>query len=133
MNSGTSRLMRRPAAAEAHAIRAAARVITSLDRPIAEGEGATLAALLPGEAADVGFEEVHVSLLGSTLREAVRSLPEPERQVLELRYGLGGPPLSLDAVSRRLGITRDRVKRSEQAGLERLAAERELQALRDVA
>jgi RNA polymerase primary sigma factor len=89
--------------------------------------------MLPGERAEVGFEEVHVSLLGSTLRAAVRSLPEPERQVLELRYGLDGPPLSLDAVSRRLGITRDRVKRSEQAALERLAAERELQALRDVA
>ena len=116
-----------------HATRAAARAITSLDRPIGEGEGATLAALLTGEEADVGFEEVHVSLLGSKLREAVRSLPEPERQVLELRYGLDGPPLSLDAVSRRLGITTGRVKQSEQAALERLAAERELQALRDVA
>jgi RNA polymerase primary sigma factor len=120
-------------AEQIHATRAAARVITSLDRPIGEEEGATLAALLPGEEAEVGFEEVHVSLLGSTLRAAVRSLPEPERQVLELRYGLDGPPLSLDAVSRRLGITIDRVKRHEQAALERLAAERELQALRDVA
>jgi RNA polymerase primary sigma factor len=116
-----------------HATRAAARAITSLDRPIGEGEDGTLAAVLPGEEAEVGFEEVHVSLVNSALREAVRSLPEPERQVLELRYGLDGPPRSLDAVASRLGISRDRVKRVEQAALERLAAERELQALRDVA
>ncbi|HUP33210.1 MAG TPA: sigma-70 family RNA polymerase sigma factor [Gaiellaceae bacterium] len=119
--------------AQVRGTRDAARAITSLDRPIGEEEGATLAALLPAEEAEAGFEEVDVSLLGAALRAAVQSLPEPERQVLELRYGLDGPPLSLEAVSRRLGIGRDRVKRIETEALERLAAERELQTFRDAA
>lgn len=113
--------------------RAAARTVTSLDRPIGDDEDTTLAALLPAEEAEAEFEEVHVSLLGAALRTALGSLPEPQRDVLELRYGLEGPPLSIEAVSRRLGITRDRVKKLESAGLERLSAERELQAFGNAA
>ncbi len=113
-------------------VRRAARVVTSLDRPVGEAEGATLMELLPGEPGEEAFEELHVSLAGETLRAAVGSLPEPERQVIELRY-LEASPLTLDEVADRLGIGRERVKRLEQAALERLSLERELQALRETA
>jgi RNA polymerase primary sigma factor len=116
--------------AQVRGVRSAARAVTSLDRPIAEEGAATLAEFVPAPDAEQAFEEVHVSLLGETLRAALQGLPELERRVVELRY-LGEAPLSLEAVARSLGITKDRVKRLERAALERLALERELHALRE--
>jgi len=113
-------------------VRRAARAVTSLDRPIGAEGDATLAAVLPSEHAEEAFEEVHVSLLGETLRAAVRSLPDLERQVIELRY-LGDTPRSTEEVANQLGISRDRVKPIETSALERLALERELQGLRETA
>ena len=113
-------------------VRRAARAVTSLDRPIGAEGDATLAAVLPSEHAEEAFEEVHVSLLGETLRAAVRALPDLERQVIELRY-LGDTPRSTEEVANQLGIARDRVKPIETSALERLALERELQGLRETA
>jgi RNA polymerase primary sigma factor len=113
-------------------VRRTARTVTSLDRPIGAEEETTLAELLPSEHAEAAFEELQVSLLGDALRAAVRSLPDLERQVIELRY-LTETPLSLTAVARRLGIGADRVKRLETSALAQLALERELQSLRESA
>jgi RNA polymerase primary sigma factor len=113
-------------------VRRAARTVTSLDRPIGEGEETTLTALLPGEHGEAAFEELQMSLLGDALRAAVQGLPDLERQVIELRY-LTETPLSLVAVAHRLGISADRVKKLETSALAQLALERELQALRESA
>ena len=65
---------------------------------------------------------------------ALETLPERERSVLTLRYGLGvEEPKSLEEIGRRLGITRERVRQIEAAALERLAVSREIEALRPAA
>jgi len=108
------------------AIRLAARAVTSLDRPLGEDEGETLAAILPVEEREV-FEEIEVSLLGDALRSALGALPDEERTVVELRY-LQEPPATLREVAAELGVSEERVKVLERTALERLALERELQA-----
>jgi RNA polymerase primary sigma factor len=115
-------------------VRQAARAVTSLDRPIVgEGEG-TLAELVAGEAAPPE-EEVTVSLAQDTLKRAISQLPDREREVVKLRYGLNGDldPVSLEEIGRRLGLTRERVRQIETEALERLAVNRELEALREAA
>jgi RNA polymerase primary sigma factor len=112
-------------------VRAAARIVTSLEKPVGEDEGATLSELIPGALPEPA-EEVHLSLEEDTLRRAVAALPDEERRVIELRYGTGGrEPQTVTQVSRQLGLDRKQVLRLETEGLERLALERELQALRD--
>ncbi len=113
--------------------RTAARAVTSLDRPVAD-DGAELGELIPSEGEE-SVEELHVSLREEALRRAVEALPEPERSVVRLRFGLEGDegPVSLEEIGRRLGIGRERVRALETEALERLALERELQALRDAA
>jgi RNA polymerase primary sigma factor len=111
------------------AVRDAARAVTSLDRPVSEDEGAALGDLLASE--EPRPEEiVEVSLREDALRRAVSELPEPERQVLKLRYGLDGhpDPKSIDDVVRELGISGERVRKLEQDALERLGRTRELAA-----
>jgi RNA polymerase primary sigma factor len=115
-------------------LRQVARAVTSLDRPVRDGEDTSLGDLLPAEGA--GPEEVvSVSLTEQRLREAVVALPDLERQVVGLRYGLGGDgePHSLREVGRMLGLSPQRVRRVEIAALERLAVNREVQALRGAA
>jgi RNA polymerase primary sigma factor len=115
-------------------VREAARAVTSLDRPVGEEGGASLGELTAGESAGPE-EEVTVSLAEDTLRRAVSELPQRERDVLKLRYGLNGDvePASLEEIGRRLGLTRERVRQIEAAALERLAVQREIEALRSAA
>jgi RNA polymerase primary sigma factor len=64
------------------------------------------------------------------LDRALESLPERDRRVLELRYGLGGEePHTLEHIGRRLGITRERVRQIEIESLSRLASLREIEAV----
>jgi RNA polymerase primary sigma factor len=111
-------------------VRGAARAVTSLDRPVADSE-TSFGELLAGEEAGPE-EEVTVSLDMEVLRRAVAELPERERYVVKLRYGLNGDvvPVSLEEIGRRLGLTRERVRQIEADALERLAVQREIEALR---
>jgi RNA polymerase sigma factor (sigma-70 family) len=48
-------------------------------------------------------------------------LPDQERTVVSLRFGLSGDgPLTLEAIGKRLGVTRERVRQVEDAALQRL-------------
>jgi RNA polymerase primary sigma factor len=113
--------------------RAASRTVTSLDRPVGDEQETVLGDLLPSGQREPD-EDVELSLRESVLREAVQHLPEREREVVILRYGLsGGEPRPLREIGRRLGITQERVRQIESRALDRLAREREIAALREAA
>jgi RNA polymerase primary sigma factor len=110
-------------------VREAARAVTSIDKPIGEGDGAQFGDLFAAEG-DRPEEEVEVSLRDDILHRALHDLPERDRSVLELRYGLGdNDPHSLEAIGRRLGLTRERVRQIEADALENLSLHRELESL----
>jgi RNA polymerase primary sigma factor len=112
-------------------VREAARIVTSLEKPVGSDESATLGELIADIAPGPG-EEVQLALTERTLRRAVAALPELERRVIQLRYGVGnGEPKALGEVARELALARKEVLRLETEALERLALERELQALED--
>jgi RNA polymerase primary sigma factor len=114
-------------------VRQAARAVTSLDKPIGSEGDSSFGELFGDERAEFE-EEVHVNLAEQALHKAVAELPERERHVLTLRYGLGGDePHSLEEIGRQLGLTRERVRQIEANALERLAVNREIEALRTAA
>ena len=95
----------------------------SLDTPIGEERGGKVEDLvrdaepLPGAglAAALGARE--------DLAGVLRDLPDTERRVLELRFGLSGEePRTLESIGRQLGVTRERVRQIEGAGLRKLRA-----------
>jgi RNA polymerase primary sigma factor len=111
-------------------VREAARAVTSLDRPVGDEDGGTFHELVAGEA-EGPEEAVSLSLEQTVLRQAVAELPDREREVVKLRYGLNGnrDPKTLDEIGRALGLTRERVRQIEAEALERLAVRREIEAL----
>ncbi len=114
-------------------VREAARAVTSLDRPVGE-EGETALGDLLESGAPPPDEEVQVSLAEETLRRTIELLPEQERNVIRLRYGMGGQdPKPLRETGRQLGLSAERVRQLESKALKRLATARELEALREVA
>src|SRR5947209_5452410 len=118
---------------EVREARETTRVVTSLDRPVGEEEETPFGALLAsGERGP--DEEVAISLRDDALRQALERLPEREREVVKLRYGVNGDdPTPLTETGRRLGISQDAVRRIERRALSELAESRELEALRPAA
>jgi RNA polymerase primary sigma factor len=115
---------------QAKEVRAAARASTSLDQPVGEQDDAVFGDFVSGDGPSPE-EEVETSLRKQVLLEALASLPERERTVLVLRYGLGNDePKTLEEIGRRLGLTRERVRQIEVESLRRLAALREMEPAR---
>jgi RNA polymerase primary sigma factor len=119
--------------AQVEEIRDLTRVVTSLDRTVGEEDGAALGEFIPDERSGPS-EEVAVSLRDQTLRRAIEDLPEEERKVIRIRYGINGDePTNLREASRRLELKQSEVKKLEERGLSRLAQAREVEAMREAA
>ncbi|HET8593237.1 MAG TPA: sigma-70 family RNA polymerase sigma factor [Solirubrobacterales bacterium] len=119
--------------AQVEEIRDLTRVVTSLDRPVGEEDASALGEFIPDERIGTA-EEVHMSLRDEILRRAVQELPEDERKVIQLRYGINGDePTPLREASRRLELKPSEVKDIEGRALKRLGQVREVEALEDAA
>jgi RNA polymerase primary sigma factor len=114
---------------QAMEVRAAARASSSLDAPIGESDDAVLGDFVAGDD-PLPEESVEQALRSQALRSAMGSLPTRERDVVTMRYGLGGTePMTLEEIGRRLGLTRERVRQIELESLRHLAGQREMQAV----
>jgi RNA polymerase primary sigma factor len=113
-------------------IREAARTVASLDRPLGEEGDAAFGDLIPAEGEEP-WRELEIGTEEAVLRGALAELSDRDREVISLRYGLEGEPVTLTEIGRRLGVSRERARQLERAALERLAGVRELAALRDAA
>jgi RNA polymerase primary sigma factor len=118
---------------ELHETREVMRTITSLERPVGEEGETELGDLLASEEREP-HEEVEIGLRDQTVRAALDQLPEQERRVIKLRYGINGDsPTPLREAGRLLGLSPERVRRIEHKALERLAEFREVAALAEAA
>ena len=74
----------------------------SLEKPIGDEDESALGDFVADEELAEPFEEASEHLQREGVRRALDALPDRERQVIELRYGLSGlEPLTLEEVGRR--------------------------------
>ena len=86
-------------------IRKADRAVVSLDKPVGDDGDTAFGDLLAIETPAVD-EEVHEALKSETLLTAIAELPEPERDVIEMRFGAGDrEPQTLSQAGRKLGVS----------------------------
>jgi RNA polymerase primary sigma factor len=111
-----------------------AQLPVSLEKPIGEEEDSSLGDFVQDETAESPFDTAQLSLRRGDIESALLALPERERQVIALRFGLhGGPPQTLEEVGRAFGVTRERIRQIENNTLKKLEHLPEAQALRDAA
>jgi RNA polymerase primary sigma factor len=100
---------------------AVADASVSLNQAIGSDGDNELADLFADREAVDPAEEAVASLRNSGVREAVASLPERERRIIELRFGLAdGQVWGLEAIGREVGVTRERVRQLERNALDAL-------------
>src|SRR3954469_20699042 len=114
-------------------IRDAARAVTSLDRPIGEEGDASFGDIMPSDDPEPE-EEVEVSLRAEALHRALDELPDREKEVVKMRFGVNGnDPTPLRETGRRMGLSPERVRQLEAKALKRLAATREMEGMSEAA
>ena len=93
----------------------------SLDSPVGEEDDSSLGDFIEDSKVEAPGAMVEVAALGDAIREVLLELPERERGIMALRYGLGGErPMTLEEVAHTVGVTRERVRQIEGKTLARL-------------
>ncbi len=104
----------------------------SLEKPVGEEDDSSLGDLVEDQTAESPFELAAEHLRQENLRRALAALPEREREVIEMRFGLSGErPYTLEEVGRAFNVTRERIRQIETHTLKKLEALPEAQRLRD--
>jgi RNA polymerase primary sigma factor len=104
----------------------------SLEKPIGEEEESELGDFVEDDSAESPFDTASLTLRREDVQRALDSLPDRERKVIELRFGLlGQQPFTLEEVGRAFGVTRERIRQIENNTLKRLETLPEAQGLRD--
>jgi RNA polymerase primary sigma factor len=99
---------------EARRLRDVGQPISSINARLGDEEGSEVGDLLPDERSGDDYVRAEVGQWEQTLVEAVRSLPEREAKVLEMRHGLDGSETrTLREVSEELGISQERARQVE--------------------
>jgi RNA polymerase primary sigma factor len=104
----------------------------SLEKPVGEEDESELGDFVEDQNAESPFEQASERLRKENLRRALAALPEREREVIEMRFGLTGQrPYTLEEVGRAFNVTRERIRQIENHTLKKLEALPEAQRLRD--
>jgi RNA polymerase primary sigma factor len=106
----------------------------SLEKPIGEEEESELGDFVEDDSAISPFEMASENLRKENVRRALDALPQREREVIEMRFGLtGARPYTLEEVGRAFNVTRERIRQIENHTLKKLESLPEAQRLRDSA
>jgi RNA polymerase primary sigma factor len=109
-----------------------AQLPISLEKPIGEEDDTALGDFVQDDTAESPFETATVVMQKENVQRALNVLPDRERQVIEMRYGLdGGRPQTLEEVGRAFNVTRERIRQIENNTLKKLQKLPEAQRLRD--
>jgi RNA polymerase primary sigma factor len=116
---------------EARRLREVSQPISSINAKINADECSEFGELLPDEHSGDDYARVEVGQWERALVEAVRSLPEREARIIEMRHGLdGSETLTLREVSEELGISQERARQVEIKALRTIRTGRYASTLR---
>ncbi len=116
---------------ETRRLREVGQPISSINARLGDEEGSEMGDLLPDSRSGDDYARVEIGQWEQTLAEAVRSLPEREARVLEMRHGLDGKDTrTLREVSEVLGISQERARQVEIKALRTIRTGRYASTLR---
>ena len=93
----------------------------SLQTPVGDGDDASFGDFIEDKAAENPLDLTSFSLLKDRIGDVLCSLNERERQVLELRFGIGdGNARTLEEVGQQFRVTRERIRQIEAKALRKM-------------
>ena len=93
----------------------------SLQAPVGDGDEASFGDFIEDKEADNPLDITSFSLLKHKISDVLCSLTERERQVLELRFGIGnGNAKTLEEVGQQFRVTRERIRQIEAKALRKM-------------
>ena len=93
------------------------RTPASLDLKLGDDDDSATLGDLQAAPAPAPEEQVHETIVHERVHEALKRLPEPERKVIELRFGTTGEPRTRAQVQRELRIGAREAERLEATAL----------------
>jgi RNA polymerase primary sigma factor len=106
------------------------RTHLSLDSPIKDNDETSYIELL-----DAGTPAVEENLLRSSLSQEIDEILEEltprEREILKLRYGFDGEPMTLEEIGNKLKLSRERIRQIEKKAKNKLRTRSRTKTLRD--
>jgi RNA polymerase primary sigma factor len=109
-----------------------AQLPVSLEKPVGEDDDSSLGDFVEDETAESPFELASENLRRQNVHTALAVLPDREREVMEMRFGLNGHQArTLEEVGRAFGVTRERIRQIENNTLKKLESLPEAQRLRE--
>jgi RNA polymerase primary sigma factor len=104
----------------------------SLEKPVGDEEDSELGDFVEDDQSKTPFDLASEQLRKENVQRMLAVLPDRQRQVLEMRYGLtGSRPRTLEEVGVALNVTRERIRQIENHTLKKLESVPVAQALRD--
>ncbi len=93
----------------------------SLNRPVGDDDTCRLGDFLPDLKSEEPIREASLALLRDKVKKLLKDLPERERKILTLRYGLeSGSSRTLEEIASIFQLSRERVRQIEAKALQRL-------------
>ncbi len=132
INKLTSKLKRPPSAAEiadqldmeneeVNTLLSATQGYISLETPIGNDNTSVLSDIVSDAAAPKPEDDVITSSLQNSLNQAINSLTETERIIINLRYGLNGnKKMSLEKIGQKFGLSKERIRQIEKKAIKKL-------------
>jgi RNA polymerase primary sigma factor len=109
-----------------------AQAPVSLEKPVGEEDDSELGDFVEDATAESPYELAVETMRKENVRRALDALPDREREVIEMRFGLtGSEGRTLEQVGRAFGVTRERIRQIENNTLKKLEVLPEAQRLRD--
>ena len=95
--------------------------VSSIDAPITEDEGTTMADMLSSSSEYASDRKVNYDSMCSDLMQVLYTiLNDRERTIVIQSFGIGCPERALDAIGDDLGLTRERVRQIRERGLDKV-------------
>ncbi len=132
INKLTNKLKRPPSASEiadqldmdneeVNTLLSAAQGYVSLESPIGNDNSSVLSDIVSDTTGPRPEDSVMANSLAESLNDALNSLSETERIVINLRYGLNNNKrMSLEKIGKKFGLSKERIRQIEKKAIKRL-------------
>jgi RNA polymerase primary sigma factor len=110
----------------------AAREALSLHAPLGDADSINHVDLLTDGNDNPAEDRLNRMAISNQLLTALRTLPKREGEILRMRYGFMGEPMTLQEIGEQMSLSRERIRQPEKQALRRLRGQGRMMTLKDI-